>query len=335
MEEKIRKIVKQIVSEQKADVIIGFEKGSVPLVSRPCFINVKGEKETLQNTEKLVWNSFCSANLAVYLPPYYEHIQTRGKEPVKKPVVAVIVKGCDMRSVVVLLKEKQAPRDKLVLIGVPCSGMVDRKKVLAACGEKEISQCEETPEGNLNLLMEDGSTIVLKKSEFLQQACIDCRYPEPKGVDYIVENNAKEKGEGSGQTYNDFKNKSRDERWQYFLSEMSRCIRCNACRQACPNCYCKECFAEQTDLKWIGVSNNISDVMMFHLIRIFHQSARCVECDACHRACPMGIDLKTFTSMIVQDVEELFDYYPDFDMSRISPISTFNPDDKDDFITEP
>jgi len=154
-------------------------------------------------------------------------------------------------------------------------------------------------------------------------------------VDYLVENSPKEKGEGSGQLYNGFKNKTRDERWEYFLSEMSKCIRCNACRQACPNCYCKECFAEQTDLKWIGVSNNISDVMMFHLIRIFHQAGRCVECDACHRACPMGIDLKTFTSMIVQDVEGLFDYYPGFDVSRISPISTFNPDDKDDFITEP
>jgi ferredoxin len=75
--------------------------------------------------------------------------------------------------------------------------------------------------------------------------------------------------------------------------------------------------------------------MIFHLTRIFHQAGRCVECDACYRACPMGVDLRTFTKKIVKDVEQLFDFYPDFNLETTPPISTFSEGDNDSFITEP
>ncbi|MCK5138705.1 MAG: 4Fe-4S ferredoxin, partial [Thermodesulfovibrionia bacterium] len=60
-----------------------------------------------------------------------------------------------------------------------------------------------------------------------------------------------------------------------------------------------------------------------------------VECDACYRACPMGVDLRTFTKKIVMDVDELFDFIPGFSTEELSPMSTFKEDDSDDFTTEP
>ncbi len=75
--------------------------------------------------------------------------------------------------------------------------------------------------------------------------------------------------------------------------------------------------------------------MLFHLIRIFHQAGRCVECDACLRACPMGVDLRPFTQKIVKDVEELFGYLPAFDAEELPPLSTFSEKDSDAFITDP
>lgn len=125
------------------------------------------------------------------------------------------------------------------------------------------------------------------------------------------------------------------ERWQKFREEISRCIRCYACRQACPMCYCTECFAETNNPAWIGVTTELTDTMIFHIVRIFHQAGRCVECDACVRACPMGIDLRPFTKKIAADVRELFGFTPGFDLETPPPLVTFREDDQQGFITEP
>jgi ferredoxin len=85
----------------------------------------------------------------------------------------------------------------------------------------------------------------------------------------------------------------------------------------------------------MGVGAERTDVSIFHLIRIFHQAGRCVECDACVRACPMHIDLRPWTKKIAADVRELYGFTPDFDLERKPPLATFKEDDPQSFITEP
>ncbi len=329
MEKKIREIAREIFINQKIDFFLGYEEGSVPLKSRPFFIQAK-EKTPDGLINRLVWNSFCSNNLAVFLPKFFEH------DPRKKPPrIGISVKGCDLRSIVALIKEKQVPRENIVLIGVPCLGMIDKTKVEANFQGLEIIGSEETPEGVLNITTKDGKKHHLKREEFLQEACIECRFPMTEGTDYLIEGKARDPGDGGYARIKAFEDKPPEERWEYFKREISKCIRCNACRQACPTCWCKECFAEQTDLRWIGASIDLSDTMIFHLIRIFHQAGRCVECDACYRACPMGVDLRMFTKKIVQDVDELFSYVPGFSTEDTPPMSTFREEDSDNFISEP
>jgi formate dehydrogenase subunit beta len=340
MEKQLRDIAKTLIGQKAIDLFIGYEKGSVPLTSRPFFIKVKGSEAPDTLVEKLVWNSFCSNNLAVFLPKYFEG-NPFAKKKLSKPKIGLMVKGCDLRSVVALIKEKQAFRDHLVLIGVPCQGMIDTRKVEAAiraqtsCWQDTEIQDYQEQGGILSLTTRSGKTYTFQKTEILQAACLDCRYPMPEGTDFLVEGTARQPGDGGYQNIQEFETKTAQERWEYFQQEMTKCIRCTACRQACPTCWCKECFADQMDLKWIGVSTNISDAMIFHLIRIFHQAGRCVECDACYRACPMEVDLRTFTKKIGKDVEELFGFFPDFNGETIPPISTFKEDDSEGFITEP
>ncbi len=361
IEKKIKDIAKDLFEKEKIDLFIGYEEATVPLKSRPCFIHSKvgvadraaspidsaaspadtlvesaaGSVETLVDT--LVWDSFCSNNLAVFLPKLFEtDPRSRRKDPPPKPKIGIVAKGCDLRSITTLIKERQVPRDHVVLIGVPCQGMIDRTKVEALLGGDEIISSDEK-DGVLTVNTQKGETRNIEREEVLQECCVECRFPLPlpESTDILIAGQAKSPGDGGYARVQEFEAKTLKQRWDYFQQEMSKCIRCNACRQACPTCWCKECFADQDDLRWIGVSTEQSDTMIFHLIRIFHQAGRCVECDACYRACPMGVDLRTFTKKIVKDVDELFAYVPDFDPEGLPPLSTFKEGDSEEFITEP
>ena len=334
--DKIQAIAQELLEKQSIDLFIGYEEARLPLRSRPYFIRSdEGVPDT--PVTNLVWNSFCSNNLAVFLPKIFEtDPRSRRTESEPKPKVGVAVKGCDLRSVTALMQELQVPRDHVVLIGVPCCGMVDLKKVDALAAGEEIAEAEEA-DGFLVLQTRQGKTLRAEREDLLQECCLECRFPLPpaESVDVLVEGPSREPGDGGQARVREFESKTPEERWNYFAAEMSKCIRCNACRQACPTCWCKECFADQDDLRWIGVGTDLSDTMAFHLIRIFHQAGRCVECDACFRACPMGVDLRTFTKKIATDVEELFGHVPNFSLEDVLPLSTFSDDDSEEFISDP
>ena len=133
----------------------------------------------------------------------------------------------------------------------------------------------------------------------------------------------------------EFESKSPDERWEFLLSELSRCIRCYACREACPNCYCQECFAEETAPKWLGVTTDSTDVFVFHLGRALHQAGRCVDCGACVAACPQGIDLRLLNQKINKDVEALFGVESSLSLEEAEALTSFRMDDDQAFMTEP
>lgn len=344
MTRKIREIAKDLLSNGKIDVFIGFRDASLPLSARPLFITAKdfsaGDSGAAL-TDALVWNSFCSNNLAVFLPKYFENTPFRkSKDPVKKPVVGIVAKGCDLRSIIALSKERHAPIENVLTIGVPCTGKYDGRKLKAALAaqsadEGDVASWEEKSEQELSVKLNNGKTLNFTKQDLIQDACLECRFPMPENTTFLVEGKAKEPGDGGYGRIDAFEKLSLDERWSYFRKEMEKCIRCNACRQACPTCYCKECFAEMTDLKWLGASTDLSDAMIFHIIRIFHQAGRCIECDACYRACPMGVDLRMFTRKMVKDTEILFKYLPGFSRDETPPLSTFKEGDTEEFITEP
>ena len=128
---------------------------------------------------------------------------------------------------------------------------------------------------------------------------------------------------------------SADERWDYFVSEMSKCIRCYACRGACPSCYCNQCFVDHNQPQWFSKTTELSDTIIFHLVRAFHVAGRCVNCGACARACPMGVDLMSLTKKIAKDMNELYGYTAGMDIEELAPFATFKEDDPQEFITEP
>jgi len=72
--------------------------------------------------------------------------------------------------------------------------------------------------------------------------------------------------------------------------------------------------------------------VIFHIVRALHVAGRCVDCGACSRACPMGIDLQALNRKMMKDVREWYGYQAGMDPEAIPPLATFRPDDPQEFI---
>ena len=134
------------------------------------------------------------------------------------------------------------------------------------------------------------------------------------------------------QIVDDFEKLTSDERWNSMIDEYSRCIRCYACRNVCPSCYCAECFVDQNDPQWIGKSPEVTDTIIFHLIRNLHVAGRCVECGACERACPMDLELLKINKKITKEILERFNYTAGLDSNEKPVMASYCENEKQDFI---
>lgn len=117
------------------------------------------------------------------------------------------------------------------------------------------------------------------------------------------------------------------ERLAFWTREFDRCLRCYACRQACPGCYCFECLVEQVDPQWVSIAHGVSEKAFFHIMRAYHLAGRCVECHACDNACPVHIPLSLLNRKIAKEVERLFDYTAGGDADTPPPLATFRKDE--------
>ena len=303
---EIRDVARKLLRDKQVDVVIGFERGSMPLRRRPCFVR----KE--EDADRLVWDGWCENTLATYLPK-------------RKEKAAIVAKGCDSRAVVELIKENQVQRDQIIVIGVACGGMLDRAKVEASVDPGRIAQAEEGPD------FEE----TLRRTGFLLDCCKTCAHPNPVLHDVLLGESSPEKAQDAFADIEAFNAMKPEERWAYLSREVEKCIRCYACRNACPLCYCPECFVDASLPQWVGKSVDASDTMTFHLMRAYHLAGRCVACGACERACPVGVDIGKLNRMLLKEVRDLFGYEAGLGLDEKSPLATFRPDDPESFIVNP
>jgi formate dehydrogenase subunit beta len=309
----LRREAARILDEGLVEVVVGFQVGTLPLKAQPVFIERKEE------AEKLVLNGFCQNNLASYLT----------RLP-REQRVGIVCRGCESRAVRALTIEQQREQDTLYVIGVPCSGILDWRKIERDFGER-VTQARE--DGARLMLTTPAGDCSVGRVEYLHESCARCLHPNPVGADVVLGEPVPEGDrERAFAEVAAFASQSSEERYAAFVADAERCIRCYACREACPMCYCTECFVDHTTPRWAESMISPSGTQAWHIVRAFHQTGRCVSCGACERACPMDIKMTYLTDKLNLDMWEEYGFEVGENEQEQPPLAAFSLDDKQRFV---
>jgi ferredoxin len=310
--EKIRDIAKRLLKECQVEMVIGFRQGSQPMMNEPCMV------KNPEDADQLVWDSHCGINLANYL--------TNRKES----KIGILAKGCDSRNIVTHIIENKIQREQLYIIGVPCLGMVDKRNI-AAMTKGEIIEVTESDE-TITVKTTAGEQ-TYARAEVLQQNCATCTHRNPVVSDELVGDPVTE--QTVVDPYADvtaIEAMSPEDKRQFFDDLLAPCIRCYACRNACPLCYCPTCFVDESKPQWLGKSQDPLDIHTFHFLRAYHCAGRCTDCGACERACPVGINMRTLTKKLNKDCRDLFDWEAGLSLDSRPALDAYQANDPEDFI---
>jgi len=315
----IRAEAARLLDEDIVDVVIGFRAGSLALRPQPAFFTDPN------SVDALTYNGLCQSNLACYL--------SRRSD---KERIAIVCRGCESRAIRVLVSEHRHDRESLYLIGVPCAGIIDWRRVereadLGPGGFAEVLGLAE--QGDEVLVTTRSGERRLERGRVLHDSCKRCAYPNPVGTDVVLGDPVAEDGrEPRWGQVNAFETLSPEERYRSFAQEAERCIRCYACREACPMCYCTQCFVDYTTPRWAESMITPSGTQAWHIIRAFHQTGRCAGCGACERACPMDIKMTYLTDKLNRDMLEQYDFEVGAAEGAQPPFATFTLDDEEQFV---
>jgi len=310
--DKMKEVSRRLLKACKVEVLIGFRQGSLPMMNEPCFVKDDAD------VDQLVWDSNCGINLANYLTNRQEE------------KIGIFAKGCDSRNIVTHILENKIKREQLVIIGVPCQGMIDRRKINALING-EVTAVTEDEKG----VRVQGTAFdqTFARDELLQDNCRICHHRNPVIHDEMLADPVAENPDV--ERYADVRaieEMSPAEKKQHFDDLLAPCIRCYACRNACPLCYCPTCFVDESKPQWVGKGQEMVNIRTFHFLRAYHCAGRCTDCGACERACPVGIPMRQLTKKLEKDAKELFDWEAGMALDTRPALDTYQPGDPDDFI---
>ncbi|MFI3172886.1 MAG: 4Fe-4S dicluster domain-containing protein [Eubacteriales bacterium] len=306
---------KELLNDGTVVRVLGWKQGDLAYNPEPAFFN---KEEELVN---FVYNGFCGANLSKHM---IEASKLDGK-------TLVFLKPCDTYSFNQLIKEHRVDREKAFIVGVGCKGKLDIENIRnqGIKGIESISGMELTDAcETLEIKTLYGDKTCTYASALLER-CTVCKGKEHQIYDELIGESADTATEDRFMTVAEIEKMSSEEKFAFFQKELSKCIRCNACRNACPACNCRKCVFDSDKFDSAQKANVDSfEEKMFHIIRAFHVAGRCTDCGECSRVCPQGIRLHLFNRKFIKDINEFYgDFQAGADSETKGPLTNFELDD--------
>ncbi len=289
VELKMLERAKALLESGEVARVVGWKKGEFCHDVSPAVFESVKELE-----EGFVYNWFCGANLSKYL------IQMSKKEG----KTAVFLKPCDTYSFNQLVKEHRIVRENVHVIAVECLGKLDIEKIkvngASFVTDVEV-ECKEVK------VLSPLGDVVMHKPEIVLTKCATCTKTHQAKDEEIILHEAPVRDVNRFEEVERLEAMTEDERFAFWREQLSKCIRCNACRNVCPACSCVKCVfdnpASGIDAK---VNADKFEEQLFHIIRAFHVSGRCTDCGECSRVCPQNIPLHLLNRKFIKDIDGLY-----------------------------
>lgn len=303
----------ELLNNNTVSCVLGWKRGEFDYDITPAVFESIEELR-----ENFVWNDFCGANFSKYLIKKTEKLE--GK-------ILVFLKPCDTYSFNQLLTEHRFDREKVYAIGIPCEGMADVDKVKKLSGDG-ISKIDCGEKISVTTIYED-KPVEIDLNDVLAERCINCKSKKRVAYDELLGDDGDVLDSNRFDEVEKLENMSADERFAFWQNELSRCIRCNACRDVCPACTCEKCVFNNPDS---GVETKSPattfEEQMFHIIRAFHVAGRCTDCGECSRVCPQNIPLHLLNRKFIKDMNEFYgEYQAGEEVGSRAPLVNYTTED--------
>ena len=277
--------------------------------------------------------------------------------------IGVVLRNCEIRALLELVKLRQASLENMIVFGIDCVGTYSVSDY-----SKKVEKGESPGEAIINRFKKG------EEDPDLRQSCKICSYPLAQNADVVIElvshdiekevgiNVATEKGEEvlkgielredtdtekREKAVEEMLSRQEKKREEYFKENSSRfqgidklmsvfspCIRCYNCRTVCPACYCKECFFDSPTfemeadsyLGWAeskGAVRMPNNTLFFHLTRMAHMATCCIGCGLCSEACPNDIPVAEVFQLAATEVQKDLNYVPGRSPDEELPLSSF------------
>ena len=314
MQAVMEKRALELLADGTVNRVLGWTAGEFVYDVTPAVFETAEELQS-----GFLYNDFCAANLSKYLIA----------ESRKEGKILVFLKPCDTYSFNQLVAEHRIIRDNIYVIGIECYGKADVEK-LRAMGISGITGIRKV-DGEYVVETIYGTETV-KAADAIAERCLTCKSKKHVAYDELIG----EDGEviedcGRFDMVEKLEAMTPDERFAFWRGELSRCVRCNACRNVCPACTCEQCVFDNPNS---GVSQKAAatsfEENMFHIIRAFHVAGRCTDCGECSRVCPQGIPLHLLNRKFIKDINAFYgDYQAGDDPEAKPPLGTDRQDDRE------
>jgi len=273
----------------------------------------------------------------------------------KQPVIAV-VRPCEFRAFVEMVKREQVRREDFVLITYSCGGVYP-------LGKDAVEEIDKYLENYWNALNK------LEIPDEIRLTCKACEYVYHSEADIYLQLAGKEKTIW-------FQTKDAEEFAEFWEGEMmeakfensilqplldkrasekekifaqidtsengldglidifGKCIGCHGCNSVCPICYCALCDFDsfnydynrpilEKELKQKGALRLPPDTLFFHLGRLSHMSFSCVGCGMCSDVCPANIPVASVFKRTGEQTAALFDFVAGRSVKEEIPVMIF------------